>query len=102
MERVSPMFVVLLTYTKPLEAVDALVPAHREFLQQMYQAGIFLLSGRKEPRDGGVILAHAPSLQELQVALAEDPFQIHGVATYQVIQFVPTMAAADLQSLVAA
>ena len=96
------MFVVLLTYTKPLEAVDALVPAHREFLQQMYQTGTFVLSGRKEPRDGGVILASASSLQELQAALAQDPFQAHGVATYQVIQFIPTMAAPALQSLVAA
>jgi uncharacterized protein YciI len=96
------MFVVLLTYTKPLEAVDALVPAHREYLQQRYQAGTFLLSGRREPRDGGVILANASSLQELQAALALDPFHIHGVATYQVIHFVPTMAAPALRSLVAA
>jgi uncharacterized protein YciI len=95
------MFVVLLTYTKPLEAVDALVPAHREFLRSMYQTGIFLLSGRKEPRDGGVILAMASSLEKLQAVLAQDPFQIHGVATYQVIQFVPTMASTTFQSLVA-
>jgi len=38
----------------------------------------------------------------LQKALAQDPFHVHGVATYQVIQFIPTMAAAALQSLVAA
>ena len=96
------MFVVLLSYTKPLEAVDALVPAHRDYLRQMYRSGTFLLSGRREPRDGGVILANASSLQELQAALAPDPFHVHGVATYQVIQFVPTMAAPALQSLVAA
>lgn len=96
------MFVVLLTYTKPLEAVDALVPAHRLFLQHMYQAGTFLLSGRKEPRDGGVILANAESVQTLRSALAQDPFHIHGVASYQVIQFIPTMAAPTLQSLIAA
>ena len=95
------MFVVLLTYTKPLEAVDALVPAHREYLQRMYQAGTFLLSGRKEPRDGGVILANAPSLEALQAALAADPFQVHGVAAYQVIEFIPTLAAPALQVLLA-
>jgi uncharacterized protein YciI len=95
------MFVVLLTYTKPIEAVDALVPEHREYLQRMYQAGTFLLSGRKDPRDGGVILANAESTQALEAALAQDPFQIHGVASYQVIQFTPTMAAPALQSLVA-
>ena len=96
------MFVVLLTYTQPLDAVDALVPAHREFLQRMYAAGVFLLSGRKEPRDGGVILAQAASRQELESTLAQDPFHLHGVASYQVIEFLPTMAAPGLQSLVLA
>lgn len=42
------------------------------------------------------------SAEDLQLALAQDPFSIHGVASYQVIQFVPTMAAPALQSLVAA
>lgn len=96
------MFVVLLTYTQPLAAVDALIPAHREFLQRMYQAGTFLLSGRKEPRDGGVILANAVSTKELESILAKDPFHAHGVASYQVIEFFPTMAASALQSLIVA
>ena len=96
------MFVVLLTYTQPLAAVDALIPAHREFLQRMYRAGTFLLSGRMEPRDGGVILANAASVDELESALAQDPFRLHGVADYQVVEFLPTMAAPALRSLVAA
>ena len=96
------MFVVLLTYTQPLATVDALIPAHREFLQRMYQAGTFLLSGRKEPRDGGVILSNAISVQALESALAQDPFHIHGVASYQIIEFLPPMAAPALQSLVVA
>jgi uncharacterized protein YciI len=96
------MFVVLLTYTQTLEVVDALVPAHSEFLQRMYHAGTFLLSGRKEPRDGGVILASAASVQELESVLAQDPFHLNGVASYQVIEFLPTMAAPALQSLLAA
>jgi len=74
--------------------------AHQEYLQYMYQAGTFLLSGRKEPRDGGVILASAESVQALQLVLAQDPFQIHGAASYQIVQFTPTMAGPALQSLV--
>lgn len=96
------MFVVLLTYTQPLEAVDAWLPAHRDFLERMYRAGTFLLSGRKEPRDGGVILAQAASAAELASVLAQDPFHAHGVARYQVVEFLPSMAAPALQSLVAA
>jgi hypothetical protein len=34
--------------------------------------------------------------------LVQDPFHVHGVARYQVIEFLPTMAAPALQSLVAA
>ena len=93
------MFVVLLTYTRPLDAVDALVPAHREYLQRMYAAGVFLLSGRKEPREGGVILATAASESELWAVLDEDPFRIHDVAAYEIVQFVPSMAAPALRAL---
>lgn len=95
------MFVVLLTYTKSLDAVDQHVAAHREFLDRHYASGTFLLSGRKEPRTGGVILANASSARELQAILAEDPFQVHGVAAYELVQFAPTMAARGLESLVA-
>lgn len=96
------MFIVLLTYTRPLEAVDALVPAHREYLRAQYDAGTFLLSGRKEPRDGGVILANAPSMQAVHDVLADDPFHRHDVATYQVIEFIPSMCAAGLESMLQA
>lgn len=95
------MFVVLLTYTAPLGQVDVHLAAHREFLASNYAAGVFLLSGRKEPRDGGVILAQAESRQALEAVLAQDPFRVHGVASYQIVEFTPTMAAPSLDSLVA-
>ena len=95
------MFVVLLTYAQPLTAVDAQLAAHREYLQRQYAAGVFLLSGPKQPRDGGVILARAASVDALRAILAEDPFAVHGVATYEVLQFMPTMSAQGLQSLLA-
>jgi uncharacterized protein YciI len=96
------MFLVLLTYTRPLGVVDTLILAHREYLARNYETGVFLLSGRKEPRDGGVILANASSAQALQEVLAEDPFHIHGLATYQIVQFTPTMAAPVFRALVVA
>jgi uncharacterized protein YciI len=95
------MFVVLITYTQPLDAVDVHLSAHREYLQRNYAAGIFLLSGRKVPRDGGVILARASSAAELQTILAEDPFAVNGVAAYEILEFMPTMAAPGLEALLA-
>lgn len=90
------MFIVLLEYLRPLPEVDALIPAHREFLDRHYAAGHFLLSGRQEPRTGGVILATLPSRTQLDQVLQEDPFQQAGVARYQIIEFIPTMTAPDL------
>ena len=53
----SVIYVVVLTYIKPLNDVDSLLPAHVDWLQKGYAEGLFLASGRKIPRSGGVILA---------------------------------------------
>lgn len=96
------MFLVLITYTQPLDVVDIHLAAHRDYLKQNYAAGVFLLSGRKEPREGGVILARAESASALQAILAKDPFSMSGVATYQVVEFIPTMSAPALAPLIVA
>ena len=85
------MFIISLTYVKPLAEVDALLEAHGEFLQRRYRAGDFLLSGRKVPRTGGVILAAGSSMQDVLAKLEDDPFKRHGIARYEVTEFVPTM-----------
>jgi uncharacterized protein YciI len=90
------MFVVSLTYTAPLARIDAFLEAHRAFLAEQYARGLFLMSGRKEPRDGGIIIAHAASRAELESVLRDDPFQQAGVARYDITEFVPTMTAEAL------
>ncbi len=96
------MFVVTLTYVQPLEQVDAHLEAHRAFLAEHYANGTFLVSGPQEPRTGGVILAQAESFNALQAVLAQDPFHVHGVAQYQVVQFAARAAAPGLEQLVGA
>jgi len=39
------MFVVSLTYQKPMEEIETHIAAHREFLDRNYARGIFLASG---------------------------------------------------------
>ena len=55
------MFVIELTYKASLAEIDASMAAHVKFLKKYYAAGNFLVSGRKIPRDGGIILAVALS-----------------------------------------
>ncbi|NIA57001.1 YciI family protein [Massilia sp. TW-1] len=92
------MFIVTLTYTAPLERIDAYLPAHRAWLEEQYARGLMLMSGRKEPRDGGILIAHAANRAELDAALRDDPFAQAGLATYAVTEFVPTMTAEALSA----
>ncbi|MGE4298654.1 MAG: YciI family protein [Desulfovibrionaceae bacterium] len=85
------MFVILVTYTKPLEEIDKALVAHRAFLKSQYDAGLFLASGPQNPRTGGVILAQAADRAALEAVLATDPFRVQGVADYTVIEFQPLM-----------
>jgi uncharacterized protein YciI len=81
------MFVIVLTYTKPLEEVDALMHDHMAWLNEHYAAGRFLVSGRRVPRTGGVIVAHGDDRDEIEALVATDPFVTGGVATTELIQF---------------
>lgn len=93
------MFIVTLTYIRPIEEIDALLPAHLDWLKRGYAAGVLVASGRKVPRDGGVILARAADRGALDALIAEDPFARGGVARYDVTEFTPTMTAPGLEAL---
>ncbi|AVR96130.1 YciI family protein [Pseudoduganella armeniaca] len=87
------MFVIALTYDKPTEEIDALLAAHRAFLREQYDNGVFLMSGRMVPRTGAIIIATADSRADIEAILELDPFRQAGAASYQVTEFVPTMTA---------
>ena len=52
-----------------------LIAAHRQFLQQGYDDGRFLVSGPSIPPTGGILIARAESLDELNEFLAEEPYR---------------------------
>jgi uncharacterized protein YciI len=91
------MFIILLNYIKQIEVVEAVIPAHIEYLERYYQLDKFVLSGRKSPRTGGVILCQAKDKDEVWAIIAEDPFYLEQVADYDVLEFLPTKAAAGLE-----
>ena len=86
------MFIILLHYLKPLSEVDRVVAEHRDFLERHYASGNFLLSGRQEPRTGGVILARAQTRAEIEAIVLDDPFNREQIARYEIVEFLPSMA----------
>ncbi|MFJ8540115.1 MULTISPECIES: YciI family protein [unclassified Streptomyces] len=91
------MFVLELTYTAPLDAVDAVLEAHVAWLDEQYEKGTFLASGRKNPRDGGVILAVAEDRARIEAIAATDPFVGAGVCAYRITEFAATKTAPELE-----
>jgi uncharacterized protein YciI len=90
------MFVVELIYKADLAKIDARMRAHMAFLKKHYAEGRFLISGRKIPRDGGIILALAKSRDELEGIMREDPFCKDGLAEFRVIEFRASQRADDI------
>ncbi|WP_093797851.1 YciI family protein [Streptomyces sp. Wb2n-11] len=90
------MFVLELTYTAPVERADELLEAHMAWLDAQYEAGVFVASGRKVPRDGGVILAVGDDRARIEKIAAADPFTAAGVCVYRITEFVVTKAAPGL------
>jgi uncharacterized protein YciI len=91
------MFVIELIYKVDLAEIDAHMVAHVNFLKKYYASGNFLLSGRKVPRDGGIIVAVGKSRQQIPAIIEEDPFYQRGLADFRIIEFRASQRAEDIQ-----
>jgi uncharacterized protein YciI len=81
------MFAFHSRYTAPLEEVDKHLDAHRAFLRTLIDRKILVCSGPQVPRTGGFILINAPAKDEAVRIMADDPYVIHNLALYEVIEF---------------
>ncbi len=85
------IFIVSLEYKVSIEKVEEQLSAHIAFLEECYKSNIFIVSGRKVPRTGGIIIASAKDRKSLEIILAKDPFQQQDIALYKITEFIPTM-----------
>lgn len=92
------MFILSLTYIRPQDEADRLMEPHMEWVNAGYDRGLFLASGRKIPRTGGVILAKGERA-EIEAYVAADPFATEGVAEYAISEVAVTRTAAGLEGL---
>ena len=91
------MFVIELTYKAALADIDTHMAAHVVFLKKYYATGNFLVSGRKIPRDGGIILAVGDNRRQIEAIVEEDPFFEHDLADFRIIEFRASQRADDIQ-----
>lgn len=91
------MFIIDLHYIVPLEQLDAHMTEHVKYLQKYYKLNVFLASGRKVPRTGGIILALAPSREIVDEIIKEDPFYLHKLAEFRVTEFLTSQSHPELK-----
>lgn len=84
------MYILDLSYLKPLTEVEKYLTAHNEYLEKYYSAGNFICSGRKNPRTGGIIISTFQHIEEVNEAIKEDPFFLNKIAKYEITEFIPT------------
>lgn len=84
------MFVLISRFQRPLDEVYRSFASHSEWVQRQYESGRFLVSGRREPTIGGIIVARASSEQDLREVLTTDPYQQQGLAEYEIFAFEAT------------
>ena len=94
------MFIVNLTYIKPLDEVEKFLEKHIDFLNQYYTKGHFIASGRKNPRTGGIILMRAKNKEAVQKIITHGPFYQNDIAQYGIIEFEASKYCPEFETII--
>lgn len=86
------LFVVLLRFAENAASAPALMHAHNEWLARGFEDGVFVLAGSIQPAEGGAIIAHGVSADELRLRVGADPFVGEGVVSTEIIEIAPGRA----------
>lgn len=94
------MFIVLTTYAKPIDEIEKFLLAHSAHLDKYYKNKKIIFSGRKNPRNGGIILFNVKSKEEVLEIIEKDPFKQNGCADYEITEFIPTKYDEDFEKFI--
>ena len=86
----NKLFLIKITYIKPIEIVEKIRPMHRDYLKEGYKNKLLLLSGpHKEYNNklGGIIIGKFRDISKADSFAKNDPFYLNQVATYEILEF---------------
>ncbi|WP_250458797.1 YciI family protein [Microbulbifer litoralis] len=84
------MFIVLLKFSGNRERMGEFMEAHKSWLKQGLDDGVFLLAGSLQPARGGGILAHNISREDLETFVDSDPFVTEHIVTAEILEISPS------------
>jgi len=65
---------------------------HNAWIKRGFDDGVFLVIGSLQPNQGGAIVAHNTSLEDLQSRVNDDPFVAENVVTAEILEITPAKA----------
>jgi uncharacterized protein YciI len=84
------VYLMISTYTAPLDEVDQVRDAHLAFLDEKEAAGLVVSAGRQTPPDGGVVILDVATEAEAFAVMADDPYVKAKVGEYRAVGFNPS------------
>jgi uncharacterized protein YciI len=75
------IFAVTYRYSEDVETRDRVRPEHRDYLRELADRGLLLLSGPYGPSEapGGLLLFRGADKEQIAELVAKDPFLLNGV-----------------------
>ena len=93
------MYLITITYTQPLEAVERVLPAHRQYLRDAPLSSQIVMTGRRRPATGGLVMLRADKREEVEAFVRQDPYCTENVAAFDIVEFDVAQVAPGLEGL---
>ncbi|WP_241235321.1 YciI family protein [Xanthomonas euvesicatoria] len=87
------LHLITLTYRVAPPALAAHLDAHKQWLREHIDTGLFLAAGPSADGLGGIVLAHHTDASALDRVVAQDPFVLHQLVDVGIRRFEPALRA---------
>ncbi len=93
------MFVILLKFAANKANAGQFMDGHKAWIKQGFAEGVFLMAGSLQPNQGGAVMAHNVSREELETRVNQDPFVAENVVSAEILEITPNMVDEKLKFL---
>ena len=93
------MFIILLRFSENKNLAAEYMEGHNVWLKSGMDDNVFILAGSLQPNQGGAILAHNTTLEDLRNRVNNDPFVSEKVVSFEIMEITPAMTDKRLEFL---
>ena len=95
------MFAIFLKFADNRAKAPEFMDAHKAWIKQGFDDGVFLMVGSLQPNMGGAVLAHGVPRDDIEARVNADPFVVEGIVTAEILEISPARADQRLDFLMA-